>query len=134
MPPTILFHLNQHMFKSNSDLQSYYQCVTGELISFYLSRLLGLDNVPLVALAQVNSSSPQWHAVKPQMQRANWSEGVIIALIQWIDGIDHVRWVCASIHILNSCLLTAFNNTRFVINVNTINRNNRNEGNQVNLL
>lgn len=60
--------------------------VFGEVLSFYLSRLIGLDNVPVVVLATTNSSSPQWKAT--DFSKFEWENNVTIALIQWINGIE----------------------------------------------
>ncbi len=61
----------------------------GEVLSFYLSRLLGLDAVPAVALARVGGAAAQWRGVN--VSRAGWEEGRWVALIQWIDGLDTDR-------------------------------------------
>ena len=58
----------------------------GEVLSFYLSRLIGLDNVPVVVLATTNSSSPQWKAT--DFSKFEWENNVSVALIQWINGIE----------------------------------------------
>ncbi len=46
--------------------------LTGEV--FYLSRMLGIDAVPSVALLQVNSSSPQW-AGQNLTEAEQWKQG-----------------------------------------------------------
>eukprot|EP00106_Octopus_bimaculoides_P004173 XP_014771615.1 PREDICTED: uncharacterized protein LOC106870138 [Octopus bimaculoides] len=61
----------------------------GEVLSFYLSRLLGLDNVPIVSLSKVNHSSVQWKGIN--FSKLQWTEGNLVALIQWIPGISTVR-------------------------------------------
>ncbi|XP_029638792.1 four-jointed box protein 1 [Octopus sinensis] len=63
--------------------------VLGEVLSFYLSRLLGLDNVPIVSLSKVNHSSVQWKGIN--FSKLQWTEGNLVALIQWIPGISTVR-------------------------------------------
>ncbi|CAE1269915.1 FJX1 [Acanthosepion pharaonis] len=63
--------------------------VFGEVLSFYLSRLLGLDNIPVVSLSQVNHSLLQWKGI--DFNRLKWKEGNLVALIQWIPGISTVR-------------------------------------------
>ena len=59
-------------------------------MSLYLSRMLGLDNVPAVALVEANSTDPKWRAVN--ITRAEWEEGTMVAFIQWIDGLDDKSW------------------------------------------
>ena len=59
------------------------------MLSFYLSRMLGLDAVPAVALSTVNTSAPQWRG--QDIAQAQWHEGKMVAMIQWIEGLDMER-------------------------------------------
>ena len=61
--------------------------ISGEVLSFYLSRFLGLDNIPPVALALVDSNASQWQDVKLKISEAGWSQNHIINQIMWIDSI-----------------------------------------------
>ena len=61
----------------------------GEALSFYLSRMLGLDAVPAVALAKVNSSASQWRS--QDIAQAQWHDGRTVAMIQWIERLDMER-------------------------------------------
>ena len=63
--------------------------VSGEVLSFYLARMLGIDAVPTVALLQVNSSSPQW--MGHDLKDTQWKQGKVVAMIQWINGLDTER-------------------------------------------
>jgi four-jointed box protein 1 len=63
--------------------------VYGEILSFYLSRLLGLDNVPAVSLSRLDSQSVQWQG--QNFSAADWKDGQIVAMIQWIDDLSHTR-------------------------------------------
>lgn len=63
--------------------------LSGELLSFYLSRMLGFDNIPIVVLSEVNTTSPQWRG--QELQRAGWEEGKLVALIEWIEGLHEER-------------------------------------------
>lgn len=60
--------------------------VFGEVLSFYLSRLVGIDNVPVVVLATTNSSTPQWKATN--FSTFEWKDNIPVALIQWITDIE----------------------------------------------
>lgn len=60
---------------------------TGEILSFYLSRMLGLDSVPVVMLSEVNSTSAQWRG--HNLTKTEWKQGTIIALIQWIHHLTY---------------------------------------------
>lgn len=62
--------------------------VLGELLSYYLSRLLEMDNIPAVVLSRLNSTS-HWQAVK--INSLDWEEGKFVALIQWIPDMDSMR-------------------------------------------
>lgn len=58
--------------------------ILGEALSFYLSRLLGLDNVPAVVLS--TTSAGQWSA--QNLKTLDWSKDKLVALIQWIPNMD----------------------------------------------
>ena len=62
-----------------------------EVITYHLSTLLGLDNVPIVTLVQYNKSSPQWQAVAQTITQANWTDGMIVPVIQWIQQLANKR-------------------------------------------
>ena len=55
-------------------------------MSFYLSRILGLDNVPFVVLSQVNTSAPMWAG--QDLSSAEWDEGKYVGLILWINDLE----------------------------------------------
>lgn len=84
---------NQYIvFKDNSTFCARYRhphdkLIHGEILSFYLSRMLGLDSVPVVMLSQVNSTSPQWRG--HNLTKTEWQQGTIIALIQWIHHLTY---------------------------------------------
>merc|ERR1711971_187370 len=59
--------------------------VQGEVMAFYLARLLGITNTPAVALSKVSGS--QWTEVKGEMESAEWSPDAVVALIQWIPKL-----------------------------------------------
>lgn len=58
--------------------------VLGEALSFYLSRLLGLDNVPAVVLS--STSAGRWS--KHNLETLDWQQDKLVALIQWIPNMD----------------------------------------------
>ncbi|XP_041365524.1 four-jointed box protein 1-like [Gigantopelta aegis] len=65
----------------------FNKLVLGEVLSFYLSLLLKMDNVPAVLLSQVNKTSSKWEGSDPG--KLGWDENQYVALIQWIDDIEH---------------------------------------------
>lgn len=70
--------------------------VQGEVLSFYLARLLGINNVPAVILSRVDSESHQWNSVHRQLSSnesnmladTQWEQNTTVALIQWIDDLQ----------------------------------------------
>ena len=64
-----------------------HQLVLGEVMSFYLARLLGLNNVPAVVLSQVDPNHPVWRDAMVDIEAANWRLGSVVALIQWIPEL-----------------------------------------------
>ncbi|XP_046558586.1 LOW QUALITY PROTEIN: four-jointed box protein 1-like [Haliotis rubra] len=63
--------------------------VLGEVLSFYLSMLLGMDNVPAVLLSQINASSIHWRGQDTAV--LGWGNNQYVALIQWIDNMNSRR-------------------------------------------
>ncbi|XP_070533157.1 four-jointed box protein 1-like [Ptychodera flava] len=59
----------------------------GEVFSYYLSRLLGIKNVPPLALSLVRSSDWQWIKVSSDIPTAEWKENKIVILTEWIDNL-----------------------------------------------
>ncbi|XP_069134025.1 uncharacterized protein [Argopecten irradians] len=69
--------------------EPHNKMVLGEVLSFYLSRLLGLDNVPAVVLSITNQTSARW--LTTNYSQVNWKNGKVVALIQWIPNMDSSR-------------------------------------------
>lgn len=66
--------------------------VHGEVLCFYLSRLLGIHNVPVVALASTRDIF-RWSnsEVQSSLKKSEWENNATIALIQWIDNLERDR-------------------------------------------
>ncbi|XP_066292793.1 four-jointed box protein 1-like [Branchiostoma lanceolatum] len=77
-----------HVFNVKSDTCTSFVLPKGELYSYYLGRLLGIDHVPPVVLAVVNGTAPLWLRVGPLLPQMQWEQGVLVALIRWIDGLQ----------------------------------------------
>lgn len=60
-------------------------------MSFYLSRLLGLDNIPPVVLSWVSPDAPQWTGIN--YTSLQWQDDQIVALIDWVPDINLQGWV-----------------------------------------
>ena len=63
------------------------QQVLGEVMSFYLARLLGLHYVPAVILSQVDPNHPVWRGAMEDVTRAGWRLGSMVAISQWIPHL-----------------------------------------------
>lgn len=57
----------------------------GEVLSFYLARLLGLGRVPPTALASPDHA--RWAAVTPQMEHAGWGAAPVVVLTPWLPDL-----------------------------------------------
>ncbi|XP_060694700.1 four-jointed box protein 1 [Hemiscyllium ocellatum] len=64
--------------------------VLGETLSFYLSRLLGIRNVPALALSRVNTNAEQWLGVRRDVQDSQWADRPIVSLTEWISDLSDV--------------------------------------------
>ena len=65
------------------------QCfISDEILAYQFSSLLGLDNIPIAMLVQYNESSLQWQAVAKAAVQANWSDGMIVPVMQWIYKLN----------------------------------------------
>nr|XP_027232670.1 extracellular serine/threonine protein kinase four-jointed-like [Penaeus vannamei] len=61
----------------------------GEVLSFYLSRVLGVGHVPPVVLAA--PSHPRWSAVASDMSRAGWGDAPVVVLTPWVERLVRDR-------------------------------------------
>ncbi|KAM6937991.1 four-jointed box protein 1 [Xenentodon cancila] len=64
--------------------------VQGETLTYYLASLLGITNLPPLALSQVNSYSEQWAAVRTRIDGLQWSDGTVVSLTEWISNLSGV--------------------------------------------
>jgi four-jointed box protein 1 len=65
--------------------------IQGELFSFYLGRLLGLNNLAPSSLAVVRSKERVWAKVKPQISLAQWAEDRAVVLTRYIERLEAAR-------------------------------------------
>lgn len=59
----------------------------GEVYSHYLARLLNITNLPPAILLPVNTLSDQWRAVHLDVTMAQWADGRLVVLTQWLEGL-----------------------------------------------
>jgi len=67
--------------------EPHNQLVLGEVMSFYLARLLGIHNVPAVILSQVDPNNPVWKSAMSEVKSSEWRVGSIVAMIQWVEDL-----------------------------------------------
>ncbi|XP_072527480.1 four-jointed box protein 1 [Salminus brasiliensis] len=64
--------------------------VLGETLCFHLAMLLGIPNVPPLALTKPDPSSQQWSAVRDSIEALRWSPDAIVSLTQWVPNATRV--------------------------------------------
>ncbi|KAL1139612.1 hypothetical protein AAG570_006594 [Ranatra chinensis] len=62
--------------------------IQGELFSFYLGRLLGLNNLAPSSLAVIRPRDVVWANVRPQISLAQWVEDRAVVLTKYIEGLE----------------------------------------------
>ncbi|XP_068115645.1 four-jointed box protein 1 [Hyperolius riggenbachi] len=62
--------------------------IQGEVLSFYLSRLLGLPAVPPCILSKVGS--PQWAPVQAELGGTGWVLGSLVTITPWLHNLSSV--------------------------------------------
>ena len=72
--------------------EPHTQLVLGELMSFYLARLLGINTVPAVVLSKVEPHNPVWSEALQDVESSGWKYGRTVALIEWVEDLarDHM--------------------------------------------
>ncbi len=64
--------------------------VLGETLSYYLAELLGISNLPPLALSKLNLSSEQWASVRGNIEVLEWSPNAIVSLTEFIPNVTGV--------------------------------------------
>lgn len=62
--------------------------IQGEVLSFYLSRLLGLPAVPPCVLSKVGSM--QWATVLAELGGTGWTSGSLVTITPWLHNLSSV--------------------------------------------
>ncbi|KAM3920548.1 four-jointed box protein 1 [Leptodactylus fuscus] len=62
--------------------------IQGEVLSFYLSRLLGLHTVPPCVLSKVGSA--QWAPVQAELGGTGWTSGSLVTITPWLHNLSSV--------------------------------------------
>ncbi|TNN87854.1 Four-jointed box protein 1 [Liparis tanakae] len=64
--------------------------VQGETLTYYLASLLGITNLPPLALSQLNGDSEQWAAVRSRIGGLQWSDRAVVSLTEWVSNLTGV--------------------------------------------
>lgn len=64
--------------------------VQGETLTYYLACLLGISNLPPLALSQLSPYSEQWAAVRTRIEGLQWSDRAVVSLTDWISNLTGV--------------------------------------------
>ncbi|XP_038053038.1 four-jointed box protein 1-like [Patiria miniata] len=62
--------------------------MTGELYSYHLARMLGMTNLPPLHLSVATANSSFWRGQGSNFQDAEWDDGKVVMLTQWIEDLD----------------------------------------------
>lgn len=64
--------------------------VQGEVLTYYLARLLGITNLPPLVLSQFSPESEQWAAVRTRTDALQWSDRAVVSLTKWVANLSGV--------------------------------------------
>ncbi len=64
--------------------------IQGEIFSYYLAQLLGIQNVPPPVLALPDPSNPRWAGILDELISAQWNQDKTVVLTPWIEGLQPV--------------------------------------------
>ncbi|XP_029952685.1 four-jointed box protein 1 [Salarias fasciatus] len=64
--------------------------VQGETLTYYLAALLGITNLPPLALSQLSGDGEQWADVRTRIGGLQWSERAVVSLTEWISNLTGV--------------------------------------------
>lgn len=62
--------------------------IQGEIYSYYLSKLLGINNVPPSFVQLADTTTDQWRMVSQELANAQWSEEKPVILSEWIENLS----------------------------------------------
>ncbi|KAG0728500.1 Four-jointed box protein 1 [Chionoecetes opilio] len=72
----------------------------GEVLSFYLARLLRVERVLPATLARPDH--PRWAAAAPQMEHAGWGAAPVVVLTPWLPDLVRDHMPAALLHALTT--------------------------------
>ena len=62
--------------------------IQGEVYSYYLSRALGISNVPPAIVMQPNPREDQWRRVHMSLASAQWATDKVVIVTPWVKGLQ----------------------------------------------
>ncbi|XP_064594666.1 uncharacterized protein LOC135461476 [Liolophura sinensis] len=65
--------------------------IQGEIFSYYLSRLLGLNNVPRPMVTKIDTNARHWSRVRDFVASAQWSTQTPFVLTRWIENLTETH-------------------------------------------
>lgn len=64
--------------------------VQGETLTYCLATLLGITNLPPIALSQLSGVGEQWAAVRKRVDGLQWSDRAVVSLTEWMANLTGV--------------------------------------------
>ncbi|KAM8891099.1 four-jointed box protein 1 [Spinachia spinachia] len=64
--------------------------VQGETLTYYLAGLLGIANLPPLALSRLSGDSDQWAAVRTRVGGLQWSDRAVVSFTEWLSDLTGV--------------------------------------------
>lgn len=64
--------------------------VQGETLTYYLASLLGIANLPPLALSQLSGDSDQWAAVRTRIGELQWGDRAVVSFTEWVSNLTGV--------------------------------------------
>ncbi|XP_061176569.1 four-jointed box protein 1-like [Saccostrea echinata] len=61
--------------------------IQGDIFSFYLSKLLGISNVPPSSLHLVNTIDDRWRTVTGEIANSKWADDKVVIFTQFVEGL-----------------------------------------------
>lgn len=64
--------------------------VQGEILSYYLARMLGIYNLPPAVLSKPDPERKQWMLVRKNIDSLHWTTQAIVSLTEWVPNLTRV--------------------------------------------
>lgn len=64
--------------------------IQGEILSYYLARMLGICNLPPAVLSKPDPDRKQWMLVRESIESLHWTTQAIVSLTEWVPNLTRV--------------------------------------------